>query len=423
MSLFWLSPVLLITPACGGAGPKPTPEVEVVVYSTEAPSTPTSPAATPMVGTGAMQGDSVSNDAMTGPPEFGLNRPPNENPLTGLTVDDQALIHRRPLMVRIGNDIEARPQVGLNEAEVVYEEMVEWWITRFTAIYLSRDLEMIAPIRSARLINLQLTPQYQGALAHSGGSDPVRWQLSQTNIVDLDEFYNRWLYFYRDEENWATRLAFDATQAREHLLAEGLESDVGLRGFVFMDKPAWADLPAEAIGEAQAVTVPYPPQTSEALWQYDAQSGRYLRFTTGEPMLDFNGSQITAANVVIYFAEHQETDIVEDSIGGTSINIIVNGFGTAWLLRDGKVLKGNWETDGAKMPLFIFNDGRPLPFKRGNTWIQVLPLGYPVDIDGQTHWRLGEAEAEATVEPETLPTAEPTATATPIGSLATATPN
>ena len=414
----------------------PTTEVEVVVFATEETmTTPTkSPSTTPVptvvatVGGGAnratVEPDPESN-SISGPAEFDLSRDPDENPLTGLKVDDQALIHRRPIMVRVGNNVEARPQVGLNEADIVYEELVEWWVTRFTAIYLSQDLDTIAPIRSVRLINLQLAPQYQGALAHSGGSDPVRFQLSKTDIVDLDEYFNQSLYFYRENEGWATRLAFDATLAREYLLAEGLESDVGLRGFVFSPKLDVTDLPVEAVDDAAEVVIPYPPQTSEARWTYDEDSGRYLRFTTGELMEDFDGNQISASNVIIYFAEHQDTDIVEDANGATSVNAIVNGFGTAWLLRDGKILKGNWETDGLKTPNFIFNDGRPMPFKPGNTWFEVVPLFYEIEIDGLFHSRLGDEDPNAlelSSEETETPTVEPTATLTPIGARATPTP-
>jgi hypothetical protein len=120
---------------------------------------------------------------------------------------------------------------------------------------------------------------------------------------------------------------------------------------------------------------------------YDAQSGKYLRFTSGEPMIDFHGEQISAANVIIYFAEHQETDIVEDSNGATSIRIIVNGLGSAWLLRDGKFLKGNWQTNGRETPRFMFNNEQPMPFKPGNTWIEVVPLEYEITIDGTAHAR------------------------------------
>ncbi|RPJ54771.1 MAG: DUF3048 domain-containing protein, partial [Dehalococcoidia bacterium] len=66
-----------------------------------------------------------------------ISHPTNINPLTGLPVDDPAKLQRRPLMVRVGNDPAARPQVGLNSADMVYEEITEWWVTRFTAIFLA----------------------------------------------------------------------------------------------------------------------------------------------------------------------------------------------------------------------------------------------------------------------------------------------
>ena len=173
------------------------------------------------------------------------------------------------------------------------------------------------------------------------------------------------------------------------------KADVKLRGFVFSPKIEVKDLPKEAVGDAKEVIIPYPQQTSEAKWQYDPASGNYLRFITGEPMEDFDGNQLTATNVIIYFAEHQETDIVEDSNGATSIRININGLGTAWLLRDGKILKGNWETNGRETPNFIFNDSRPMPLKPGNTWVEVVPPDYQIEIDGVSHARLSDATGKA----------------------------
>jgi hypothetical protein len=340
-------------------------------------------------------------------------RAPDINPLTGLKVQDPGLLSRRPIMVRIGNDPGARPQVGLNEADIVYEELVEWWVTRFTAIFLSQDPDMVAPIRSARLINLQLTTQYQGALANSGGSDPVRWELSQSDLVNLDEFFVPQPYFYRENEGWQTRLALDVQNARDYMRTEGLESDVNLRGFVFSEKLDLDGLPQSAVADARIITIPYPSQTSKARWEYDQGSGGYLRFTTGEPMTDFSGKQILATNVIIYFAEHQDTDIVEDSNGATSIRIIVNGKGTAWLLRDSKLLKGFWETNGRDTPSFTFENGRPMPLKPGNTWVQVVPLDYVIDVDG-VELALESDALDQKEAPEASPTRPPTAT--PIGA-------
>jgi hypothetical protein len=428
---------LLLLTACGSDSPpppvKPTPELAVVVFETEEPpTTPTAEpemadnTATPTPAATVGMGVSVTKaeETVAEPASSPVNRAPDVNPLSGLKVDDPAVLNRRPLMVRVGNDPGARPQVGLDQADVVYEELVEWWVTRFTAIYLSQAPEMIAPIRSARLINLYLTPQYQGVLLNSGGSDPVRWELSQSDIVNLDEYFVPQPYFYRENEGWQTRLAVDAEAARDYLDGEGLDNQVQLRGFAFSQQLDLAGLPPEAIADAAEAIIPYPPQTSEARWQYDPASGKYLRFTTGEPMLAFDGSQIAASNVIIYFAEHLPTDIVEDSNGATSIRMIMNGLGTAWLLRDGKILKGNWQTEGRQTPEFIFNDGRAIPFKPGNTWINVVPVEYGIEIDGVINTRLGETD-EAGVEnaaEDAEPTAVPSPTLTPIGFRGSPTP-
>jgi LysM repeat protein len=303
-----------------------------------------------------------------------ISRPPNINPQTGLPVDDQAQLQRRPLMVRVGNDPAARPQVGLNSADMVYEEITEWWVTRFTAIFLSETPTTVAPIRSARLINVQLVPQYQGALAHSGGSDAVRWEVSQAPIANLDEFYSPQPYFYRPNEGWQTRLAINTEAAREYMAANGLDAPVALHGFLFSD--------AIEEGEpAENIFIAYPRVTSFTQWRYDAASSQYLRFINDLPLVDYYDGQISADNVIIYFAEHQETDIVEDTNGATSIRIIVNGRGLAWFFRDGKLNKGYWETDGARTPYFAYEDGRPYPLKPGRTWVEVVPTYFTIGLN------------------------------------------
>ncbi|NTU99762.1 MAG: hypothetical protein HGA55_01390, partial [Methanoregulaceae archaeon] len=112
----------------------------------------------------------------------------------------------------------------------------------------------------------------------------MRWELSQADLVNLDEFFSPDPSFYRENEGWQTRLAFDAVKAREYMKDEGLEAAVNLRGFVFNPQPDFRTLPPEAVGPAKEVIIPYPPTTSEAKWLYDPVSGKYLRFTTGKPL-------------------------------------------------------------------------------------------------------------------------------------------
>lgn len=295
------------------------------------------------------------------------DRPLGENPLTGEIVADPGALQRRPVHVRVGNDTGARPQAGLGSADLVYEEIVEWWVTRFTAVYLSTAPEVVAPIRSARLINTPLTQQYQAALVNSGGSDGVRWELSQAPLVNLDEYFFPQPYFYREGEGWQTRLAVNVQAAHQLMVKKVLAKPVVLRGFTFSDTPVGGQ-PAETI------FIPYPRRTSQALWRYDPASGRYLRWTQGEKMLDSTTKQqISAANVIVYYAPHEPTDIVEDSNGATSIRILINGEGRVQVFRDGVMIEGTWRTDGSQTPEFLFPNGQPIPLKRGNSWIEVVP--------------------------------------------------
>ena len=355
--------------------PTSTPTARVVSFATAEVATPTKRPATPTPTPRPPTPTPVPATKTPTPQPTLPPRPESENPLTGLTVDDPSVLQRRPVHVRIGNDPGARPQVGLADADLVYEEIVEWWVTRYTAVYLSRAPEVVAPIRSARLINTQLTQQYDAALVNSGGSDGVRWELSQLPIVNLDEYFWPQPYFYRENQGWQTRLAVNIDAAHQLMEKKEMAAAVPLRGFVFSDEPP----PGES---AQTVFIPYPQRTSSAEWRYDAGSGRHLRWVSGEPMRDgADNQQISAANVIIYYAEHLPTDIVEDTNGATSIRIIVNGEGRAQVIRDGVLIEGRWRTDGTQTPEFVAPDGEPISLKRGNSWIEVVPLDYEVKVE------------------------------------------
>lgn len=349
---------------------------EVVTFATDVPATatPIPPTSTPLPT--PKPKPTATATPVPATPTPGVLRAKNENPLTGLVVDPITFT-RQPMHVRVGNDVAARPQIALSQADVVYEELVEWYVTRFTAVFYGNAPEMVAPIRSARLINTQLTQQYDAALVNSGASDPVRWQLSQLPIINLDEYFVSQPYFYRENETaWQRRLAVNLQQAYQYLADEDLMHPVKLRGFYFADE----FLPAAET--ANTIFVDYPAQANKVRWQYSAESGAYERFNDGELQIDgATGAPLTAQNVIIYFAEHFETDIVEDSTGATSVGITLNGEGKAWVFRDGKYVRGRWRTDGTQTPEFITADGALIPLKRGQTWIEVVPTEYEILVD------------------------------------------
>lgn len=302
--------------------------------------------------------------------------PANIDPLSGEPVSDTSLIHRRVLAVRVGNDPEIRPQEGLGAAEIVYEEVMDgWWVTRFTALYLVPDVERIRPIRSARLSSLAIAPQYQAALVHSGASDEIRWRLSQaTGFVNLDEYYNSAPYALASGYDWRGRLYTTTAGLRAYLEEKGLENDTVIPGYLFSTQ-------APRGATATDVTIPYPTAATVE-WRYDAAAGHYLRTVAGEPHLDgLTGEQLTADNIIVLYAEHRATDIVEDVQGATAIDIVLSGEGRAQVIRDGVAVEATWRQDEPGTLIRYYNAaGDEIALRQGHTWIELVPLDYEVTL-------------------------------------------
>lgn len=300
---------------------------------------------------------------------------PNIDPLSGLTVADPALLHRRVLAIRVGNDPSIRPQEGLGSAEIVYEEVMEGYaLTRFTAIYLAGDAERVRPIRSARLSSLQIAPQYYAVLVHSGASDKIRWYISQAkDLTDLDQYYHDEPYSILPGYDWRGRMYTSTARVHEYLLGRGLEeTDRAVKGYLFAEEP-----PRGA--PATSISIPYP-RVCLVDWVYDEKRGLYLRSVAGEAHLDGNtGEQLAAANVIVLYAEHRATDIVEDSLGGTAIDIVLTGEGRAQLFRDGVAVDCTWRrpADGG-LTQYYDAAGELVPLKPGQTWIELVPTDYEI---------------------------------------------
>lgn len=326
---------------------------------------------------------------------------PNLNPLTGLAVTNTAFLQRRPLEVVVNNMPVARPQYGLSKADIVFEYMMDgWWVTRFTAIYLGQEAERIGPVRSARLINLHLAPMFDAALVATGGSDEVRWLLRNKGgfpylDIDLDDGSNT-LYSTSIGTFWETRLQTSTASLRRWLQKENLDRPVTVKPFVFSTQVTTST----ATSPARAVHIPYP-QESRLDWTYDSVSKLYLRAVQSEPHLDAgSGSQIAAANVVVFFAPHETTSIVEDTVyGSTAIKIGLTGPGKCLVLRDGVVAEGTWKWDApleaatiatgdtvvipksSSTPVqLLAADGSTIMLKPGVTWVQVVPNDYKVEV-------------------------------------------
>lgn len=341
----------------------------------EAPATPIA----------SVQSDPAQAAALAAAPASGLpgdggfGVPGGVNPLTGIAMPAGSAI-QRPVIVCINNDPAARPQFGISQADVVYEYLMEGYgVTRFSAIFYGDATVQIGPVRSARLINYTMGALYDAGLTCSGASDRVRYMLKHEAPfpymdIDLDDPSNT-RYSVSLGSDYRTRLRTSSAGLQRWLTDWGVAQPPHVRGFTFGSAPSGV--------AATVLRIPYPAYTgSQVEYRFDPGSGRNLRFLGGAAHLDGNsGAQVAVENVIVQFAPHEATDIVEDSLGSTSIRIDLFGSGKAILFRDGQVYDVSWRSASrGDTPHFYAADGSEIPLKPGRTWISVAPSSYVVSF-------------------------------------------
>ena len=102
-----------------------------------------------------------ASSSTTAPASSTSTAPPvaaNADPFTGLPADP-AVPARAALVVKIDNAPHARPQAGINDADIVVEEGVEGGVTRYFTLFHSKDAPAVGPVRSARSTDLLVAHQ------------------------------------------------------------------------------------------------------------------------------------------------------------------------------------------------------------------------------------------------------------------------
>jgi hypothetical protein len=309
------------------------------------------------------------------------------NPLTGEEVEDPAILDRRPIAVKIPNFPAGyvRPQSGVNMADLVFEHITEGPITRFTAIFYDETPEDVGPIRSARLIDIELPAMYDAALAYSGSSIGVAQRLADSDFRERILRSNTPGYYRTGAD-----IPYEHTLYGEPALWwEALEERGENRPPVLANYMTFSSEPPAGGEPVTHINVDYRAR-AVADWSYDAENGRYWRESDGEIHLDENtGEQLNFANVVVVFAHHQiNYSICETQIGDTcqafSTEIQIWGEGPALIFRDGRQYQATWHR-AQRDHLLTFTDaaGEPVPLAIGNTWFQMVPDDYiePVTVE------------------------------------------
>jgi hypothetical protein len=314
-------------------------------------------------------------------------------PLSGMPLGaGQPDPRRRPLAVKIDNAPAARPHYGISQADMVWELLVEGFITRLATYYHSQDPGTIGAVRSVRFSDRYTTPMVRGSLVFSGASQLmeslVRSDIAAGSYVGVSPQLGQGNAFYRSNVDGkvAPHNLFTSSQA-----LRAATSEVGGGGPV--DVPRW-DFLAQATHPAtlggfigsvptRTMTVPYRAD-AVVRYDYDANANVYLRYQSNGARMVLevdaaNGAWIMPKNIVVIRTDVWVTNVVDDAGGAASLDMRLTGSGPASIFRDGLRQDGTWSRANLG-DSFTFTNyyGHRMYLSPGQTWVHVLPMDWQV---------------------------------------------
>ncbi|NBS28901.1 MAG: DUF3048 domain-containing protein [Actinobacteria bacterium] len=311
---------------------------------------------------GQSSGD--EDDAAVAEPEFRM-------PLTGAPLESADEIPNRPaLAVKMPNNPQALPQTGLNEADVVFEEIINDGITRFAAVFHSQGSDPVGPIRSGRAQDVDILSNLNSPLfAWSGGNPGVTRVINNSTLTSLSYVggYGN-SYYRRDGRGGAPHNLFSSTDTLWELAPD--EFAIPPQIFPYM-------LPGEVAEGDTASIIEIELDSILARWDYDAASGRYLRSEYGEPHMSELTGQVSADNVVVLLVEYRQS-----TIDAKSPEAVTVGSGQALIFTDGVVRTGVWQRSSNTDTWNLYTDetlSEPLGLSEGRTWVE-LPRNNPENV-------------------------------------------
>lgn len=346
--LSWL--VVATLAACGDSGPPTTSASQAAAAETT--STPTStPTATP---------------APTATPTASPTPAPPTPTSTPTATPTRAAPEGRPIAVVVENELAARPQAGLNEADVLYEAVAEFDLTRFVAVYLDSSAEVVGPVRSGRAYHAAIAAEYQAGWAHCLDVPSVPAVLAATKVLNMDGCrQTNPPGFWREPAKRAPHNLYVGVPAlRKAAGGQGTYGALGKR----REWPAAGDRVSE-------LSFVYP-EDHPIVWRYDQTRGEYLRWQDGGAHVDDKGRQIAASAVVV-----QQVAIAHARYWGEwgYHELTQVGAGQATLYANGRKREATWRRGSYAEPTrFLDAQGEEIPLPPGKIFFQLVGIGTEV---------------------------------------------
>lgn len=272
----------------------------------------------------------------------------------------------RVLAVKIDDTKQARPQIGLTDADVVYIEQVEGGVTRLAAIYSSRYPALVGPVRSARISDMELLAQYgKVAFAFSGAQRKLRPVIENANLFNLGAEREGLSVYSRDSTRRApwnmilhTDTLFERVDKRE------LDVVVGKNlGWNFKKK-------SKLGSEITEATVRWPATKYRITWS-DVYAG-WLMEQDGTSKVDASGAPVVASTFIAQVVSISDSEY-GDKFGGITPLVTTVGQGKVFVFRDGRVIPGTWSRATPESgTTFVSDAGDEIPFKAGQIWFALV---------------------------------------------------
>jgi len=277
--------------------------------------------------------------------------------LTGLAGKDGPV-----LVVKIDDTSLAHPQVGLKYADIVYIEQVEGGLTRIAAVFSSNIPDVIGPVRSARVSDIELFAQYgKIAFAFSGAQSKFLPEIAAANLVDVGAMRFGPTYYSNDENRNAP---YAMMLQSNTLLLEALDRNPEIANSKMM---GWSFGEESSLNQKfSSVQISWPASRYSARWSNTEE--RWLLTFGDQPNLDASGYHLGPENIIIQIVSITDS-IYKDKVGGVTPFSATVGSGRCFLLRDGGSTPCLWNRDTAESgTTFTDPSGQPISFAPGRSW-------------------------------------------------------
>ena len=335
--------------ACGGGGSS----TATTVSETSPPTTKQVASSTTVKSTTTSEGASTSSTSTTIAPDPVM-------PLTGLPITDPAVAARPAVVVKISNDPGARPQSGLEFADIVFEA---WGAgpTRFATVFQSKDAPKVGPIRSARTQDVDLVGSFNGAVfACSGGNNGAIAAIRGSDLLVLTE--SQGPGWYLDKNRHRPHATFNDTAS--------------LRSNAAPDRPGpavqfkYRAAGVAATGDSSA-GFKLHIEAVHAQWDFDAASNTYERSQDGHPHVLANGDRVAFKNVVVLWIDYGHSTADGRAPDGGTI-----GSGDGVVFTNGKQIPAHWSRSDRLQPISLTDaTGNPVLLTQGTTWFELANSG------------------------------------------------